>query len=63
MEVPDHTAAIGHPAKTLRPVTERERDYLAWLSEHYTSLAARHADGAFPASGTRPSNPGSPGDG
>ena len=48
-ELPDGHTAIGFPAKTLRPLTDAEREYIAWLPTHYERLAARHAAGDFPA--------------
>ena len=36
---------LGAPARRERPLTPRERDYLAYSAAHYVRLAARHVAG------------------
>lgn len=47
LEVPDRMAVMGVPGKIVRPVKEEELKYMRWLSEHYVSLAEKHAQGKF----------------
>jgi carbonic anhydrase/acetyltransferase-like protein (isoleucine patch superfamily) len=47
LEVPDGMLVMGVPGKVVRPVNERELDYMHWLSGHYVRLAERHAAGEF----------------
>jgi len=49
MEVPDDHVVMGLPGKVVRETTDREKDYMKWLSEHYTHLAELYA--------TDPQNP------
>ncbi|HEX8341766.1 MAG TPA: gamma carbonic anhydrase family protein [Tepidisphaeraceae bacterium] len=42
--VPDRMVAMGVPAKIVRPVSEKELQYMRWLTTHYVELAARYAD-------------------
>jgi carbonic anhydrase/acetyltransferase-like protein (isoleucine patch superfamily) len=44
LEVPDGMVVIGVPGKIVRPVNDKEREYLRWLPEHYAELAKRYAD-------------------
>ncbi len=46
--VPDGMVVMGVPGRVVRPVSDRERDYLRRVVETYVELARRHADGAFP---------------
>ena len=41
-EVPDEMLVIGVPGRVVRPISEKERDYLAWLGPHYVQLAQLH---------------------
>ncbi|MGN6625720.1 MAG: gamma carbonic anhydrase family protein [Tepidisphaeraceae bacterium] len=45
--VPDRMVAMGVPAKVVRPVREKELDYMRWLTTHYVELAQRYADSGF----------------
>ena len=47
VQVPDGMLAVGVPARVVRPVSEKERAYLAWLPGHYEQLARRHVAGEF----------------
>lgn len=44
LEVPDGHVVMGLPGKIRRETTDQERAYMAWLSDHYTHLAALYAD-------------------
>ena len=41
-EVPDEMLVVGVPGRVIRPINEKERDYLAWLGPHYVRLARLH---------------------
>jgi carbonic anhydrase/acetyltransferase-like protein (isoleucine patch superfamily) len=43
--VPSGHIWAGTPAKLLRPMTDAEKSYLAWSSEHYCKLAERYQAG------------------
>lgn len=47
--VPDGMVVMGVPGKIIRPTTEEEKKYMAWLPPHYVQLAKLHA--------TDPQNP------
>ena len=47
MEVPDESVVMGVPARIRRKVSDEERKYIAWISEHYVRLANRWAAGEF----------------
>lgn len=42
--VPDGMLIMGVPGKVIRPVNEKERQYLQWLAPHYVQLAQLHVD-------------------
>lgn len=42
-KIPSGTLAFGRPAKVIRELTDKERDYIAWSSEHYRNLAKTYA--------------------
>lgn len=42
--VPDGMLVIGVPGKVVRPVNDKEREYLRWLAPHYVQLARHHVD-------------------
>ncbi len=42
LEVPDEHVVMGVPGRVVRPINEKEREYLAWLAPHYVELAQRH---------------------
>ncbi len=44
LHVPDGMVVMGVPGKIVRPTTDKERDYLAWLPEHYADLARRYVE-------------------
>ncbi len=44
MEVPDGMVVMGVPGKIVRPVNEKEREYLEWLAPHYVKLARLHVE-------------------
>lgn len=41
--VPDGMVVMGVPGKIVRPINEKEKEYLAWLAPHYVELARLHA--------------------
>ena len=43
LEVPDGHVVMGVPGRVVRPVNDKERQYLAWLAPHYVELARLHA--------------------
>jgi carbonic anhydrase/acetyltransferase-like protein (isoleucine patch superfamily) len=45
MQVPDRSMVMGVPGKIVRPVTDKELEYMSWLSGHYVALAKRYANG------------------
>lgn len=42
LEVPDDHVVMGVPGKVVRETNEKEKQYLAWLAEHYVALAKRY---------------------
>ena len=48
MQVPDHSVVMGVPGKIRRQRTTQEREYIAWIAEHYVSLSQRWLRGEFP---------------
>ena len=42
LEVPDGMVVMGVPGKIVRPLTDREKEYLAFIPPHYVRLAERH---------------------
>jgi len=49
LEVPDGHVVMGVPGRVVRPVSDDERSYLAWLGPHYVELAKRYALGEIGA--------------
>jgi carbonic anhydrase/acetyltransferase-like protein (isoleucine patch superfamily) len=47
MTIPDRSLVIGVPAKIVRPVNEKELEYLRWLSRRYVELVGRYMNGEF----------------
>jgi carbonic anhydrase/acetyltransferase-like protein (isoleucine patch superfamily) len=45
LEVPDGMMVMGVPGKIVRPVKEKELDYMRWLVPHYIELAQKYARG------------------
>ena len=41
-EVPDGHLVVGVPGKVARPLRTQEKEYLAWLPEHYRKLATSY---------------------
>ncbi len=46
-QVPDGSLVLGVPGKILRPLTERERNYIQWIPPHYVELAKKWVRGDF----------------
>jgi carbonic anhydrase/acetyltransferase-like protein (isoleucine patch superfamily) len=42
LHVPDDHVVMGVPGRVLRPTTDEEKEYLAWLADHYVQLAERY---------------------
>lgn len=42
LEVPDDHVVMGVPGKVVRETNAKEKDYLAWLADHYVQLAKRY---------------------
>lgn len=47
MVVPDGSVALGMPARIIRPIRDKDRDYIRRVVSYYVELARRHADGEF----------------
>jgi carbonic anhydrase/acetyltransferase-like protein (isoleucine patch superfamily) len=47
MEVPDGMLVVGVPGKVLRSVSEDDRKYTRWLTDHYVEVAQKYVDGGF----------------
>jgi len=47
MKVPDRSLVAGVPARIIRPVSEKEHEYLQWLSRRYVELVNRYLNGEF----------------
>ena len=45
--VPDGMCVMGVPGKIVRPITDKEREYMEWLPPHYLELAQEYAEGKF----------------
>ncbi|MGQ9649927.1 MAG: gamma carbonic anhydrase family protein [Phycisphaerae bacterium] len=45
--IPDGSVALGIPAKVIRPIKDRDREYLLRVLTYYQDLARRHAEGEF----------------
>jgi len=43
--VPDRMMVMGVPGKIVRPVKEKELEYMRWLTGHYVELAQKYARG------------------
>ncbi|MEM6504964.1 MAG: gamma carbonic anhydrase family protein [Planctomycetota bacterium] len=44
LEVPDDHVVMGVPGKVVRETNDKEKQYLAWLAEHYVQLAKRYVE-------------------
>jgi len=47
MRIPDRSLVAGVPGKIIRPVSEKEHEYLQWLSRRYVELVNRYLNGEF----------------
>jgi carbonic anhydrase/acetyltransferase-like protein (isoleucine patch superfamily) len=45
--VPDRMVVMGVPGKIIRPVKEKELEYMRWLRGHYVELAEKYVRGEF----------------
>jgi carbonic anhydrase/acetyltransferase-like protein (isoleucine patch superfamily) len=45
LEVPDGMMVMGVPGKIVRPVSEKEREYMRWLAGHYVEIAEKYVSG------------------
>ncbi len=45
--IPDRSLVVGVPAKIVRPVSDKELEYLRWLSRRYVDLVAKYHAGEF----------------
>ena len=45
LNVPDGMMVMGVPGKIVRPITEKEREYMRWLAQHYVELAEQYVKG------------------
>ena len=53
LEVPDRMLVMGVPGKVVRPVQERDLEYMRWLAGHYVELAERYVKGEAPTVRTK----------
>jgi carbonic anhydrase/acetyltransferase-like protein (isoleucine patch superfamily) len=49
VEIPNRSLVVGVPAKIVRPVNEKELEYLRWLSRRYVELVGKYMAGEFGA--------------
>jgi carbonic anhydrase/acetyltransferase-like protein (isoleucine patch superfamily) len=47
LEVPDGHVVMGVPGKVVRPVRDKELEYMSWLARHYVELAEKYASEGF----------------
>jgi carbonic anhydrase/acetyltransferase-like protein (isoleucine patch superfamily) len=47
MKIPDRSLVVGVPAKIVRPVSDKEHEYLRWLSRRYVELVGKYIAGEF----------------
>jgi carbonic anhydrase/acetyltransferase-like protein (isoleucine patch superfamily) len=47
MNVPDRMLVMGVPGRTVRPVNEKEIEYMRWLSRRYVELVRKYQSGEF----------------
>jgi carbonic anhydrase/acetyltransferase-like protein (isoleucine patch superfamily) len=45
LEVPDGMMVMGVPGKIVRPISEKEREYMRWLARHYVEVAEKYVSG------------------
>lgn len=45
--VPDRSVVMGVPAKVVRPVSEKDLEYMRWLPAHYVEQAKKYVAGLF----------------
>jgi carbonic anhydrase/acetyltransferase-like protein (isoleucine patch superfamily) len=45
VQVPDGMMVMGVPGKIVRPISEKEREYMRWLAQHYVELAEKYVTG------------------
>ena len=45
LQVPDGMMVMGVPGKIVRPITEKEREYMRWLAQHYVEVAEQYVRG------------------
>jgi carbonic anhydrase/acetyltransferase-like protein (isoleucine patch superfamily) len=50
LEVPHRMVVMGVPGKIVRPVSDKELEYMRWLASHYVELAQKYAEGAIRSS-------------
>lgn len=44
MEVPDESLVMGLPGRVIRPISEKEREYIKMAAAHYVENSKLHAD-------------------
>ena len=47
MKIPDRMLVMGVPGRIVRPVNEKEIEYLRWLSRRYVELVRKYQAGEF----------------
>ena len=45
--VPDRSVVMGIPGRVVRPVSEKDLEYMRWLPAHYVELAKKYAGDGF----------------
>jgi gamma-carbonic anhydrase len=51
MIIPDGSVVLGMPGKIIRPMRDKDREYVRRVVTYYLELARRHAEGEFKAYG------------
>lgn len=51
MTVPDRTLVMGVPARIIRPVSDKELEYIRWVSSRYVDLVHKYQAGDFGSPG------------
>jgi carbonic anhydrase/acetyltransferase-like protein (isoleucine patch superfamily) len=51
--IPDGSVVLGMPGKVVRPLRDKDREYIRRVLTYYQELARRHADGEFKSYGSR----------
>ncbi len=56
-KIPDRMLVLGVPAQIVRPVSDKEHEYLRWLSRRYVDLVNKYQAGEFGTPAVRLTTP------